>query len=243
MITFQGRQKAIRTADIIQRKAHSLYPHISSSKLEVRYNNSLHFSNPSYKLTPDLCQNVIDRLRDMRIILREGNNYLTKIISELQDKKVGNCFEDAILSLLIGKLNGQKNTYIGSIIFQDKKDKTKIYIDHVVSFVTRKKIKFKNIYTFKNKDAVIIDPWLNIVDFADNYFTRIMNNYMDMFKGSPEKDFKELKKKSSKQFSFCIDSNVAAELDKKDIEYFKALYPELVIKKYKKITFPRKKKS
>ena len=33
MITFESRQKVIRNADLITRKAHSLYPHVSESRI------------------------------------------------------------------------------------------------------------------------------------------------------------------------------------------------------------------
>lgn len=151
MITFQGRQKAIRTADIIQRKAHSLYPHISSSKLNLRFNKVLKLSNPKYKLTPDLYQNVVSTLKDMRNILNEGNNYLTKLIPELKDKKVGNCFEGAILAMIIGRLNGQKNIYVGNILVKKENIENKRSIDHAVAFITDKKTNLEKNMILKTK--------------------------------------------------------------------------------------------
>lgn len=111
MITFESRQKVIRNADLITRKAHSLYPHVSESRIvsmigedkvkdlfwgnmSLRY--ALKFAAQRYKMETD-----------------EKNLY--RHIVETMLDGLGNCAEEAKLAELIARINGQKNVYSGKI--------------------------------------------------------------------------------------------------------------------------------
>ena len=167
MITFESRQKVIRNADLITRKAHSLYPHVSESRIvsmigedkvkdlfwgnmSLRY--ALKFAAQRYKMETD-----------------EKNLY--RHIVETMLDGLGNCAEEAKLAELIARINGQKNVYSGKIFAG------KGFAKHEVAFITDKEIKPDKKYHFKNKDALIIDPWLGVTDFAGRYFKSLTKQY------------------------------------------------------------------
>lgn len=254
MITFQSRQKAIQSAEIIERKAHNIYPHISSSKLKKRYLKSHNISeySPNTHL-PDFYLNIRKSLKEFRAELRNSQSYFADLIYGLQDRKVGNCFEDACLAELIGKINGQDNIFVGNIFVNKGNFDGKKKIDHSVAFITNKNIKSGEEYTFKNKEALIIDPWLGITDFAGNYFTKLKHHYKKFFNNLPEQDFFEYiissEAKNSKEFrdeqkaccnpfEFRIELAYDAKLSESKQSLYKSFFPELVIKKYEKIELP-----
>lgn len=257
MITFKGRQQVLKSADTIQRRAHSVYPHISGSKLKKRIHHVYGIPEPTLKQMPEFFQVVVSKIQTMRDALRSSDKIYPELISEMQEKRVGNCIEDALLAQLIGKLNGQKNIYVGNIVVEKERVEKKKNIDHAVAFVTNKKIKSGEEYSFKNKDAIIIDPWLNLVDFAGDYFTKIKYQYRKLFKELPDrdfleyligtdskntKDFRERRKNSCQHLTFNIVSIKDIEVDKKKKQLYKSFFPELVIKKYKKIELPKETK-
>ncbi len=258
MITFQGRQDIIKSADIIERRAHSVYPHTSLSKLRKRCIDVYNIAEHSSKPAPLFFQKIFIRTNQLRSALRQSNSFFSDLIYGMQDKKVGNCFEEAALAQLIGKVNGQKNIYVGDILVEKENIEGKRKIDHAVAFITDKKIEIGKSYSFKNKDAIIIDPWLGIADFAENYFTKLKNNFCKFFKELPDQDFllyligsdskniKEFRKgrKSSCQnvdFSIRLASNFP--WNKKKQNLYESFFPELVIKEYKKIELPKTAKS
>ena len=85
-------------------------------------------------------------------------------------------------------MNGIKNIFAGNIFFNDTKNNSEHNIDHVVAFITDKKDKINGEFYFKNKDAIIIDPWLGIVDYASNYFKKLQTQFRGFFKNIPETD-------------------------------------------------------
>jgi len=246
MITFEGRQNKLKTADIIGRKAHSIYPHISGSKLKKRCQDMYNISEFSSKPMPNFYLNISSKISEIRKILRQSQSFFADLIYSLQDKKVGNCFEEACLAELIGKLNGHKNIYVGNIFIKKDNFAKKIKIDHSVAFITDKKIEANKEYHFKNKEAIIIDPWLGITDFADKYFTQLKNYNRKYFPKLPNQDFLEhlvgTESKNSKDYregikNYCQKINFNIELaydanlsDSKE-NLYKSFFPELIIKK------------
>lgn len=258
MITFQGRQNIIKTADTIERKAHCVYPHISFSNLRKRYINAYHVSDFSFKTLPAYFENIAIKLHKMRKALRSSDEYYSQLVYCMQDKKVGNCFEEAMLAQLIGKINGQKNIYVGEIYMKKENVDKDIKIDHTVAFITQKKINKDKMYSFRNKEAVIIDPWLGITDFADNYFTKLKNDFVKFFHEIPDRDFllymigtdsknikefRNRRRESCQAVNFSIKQASNQTLSKNSEGFFKTFFPELVIKNYEKIKLPEVTKS
>lgn len=212
MITFTGRKNNIRNADIITRKAHSQYPHISESRINAAISQDkvkdLFWGQMSLEYALKFAS---ERLN---IELDEKNAH--KHVIESLKKGLGNCYEESKLAELIAKVNGQKNIYSGKIFAG------KGLAKHEVAFITDKKIEPDKLYKFKNKEAIILDPWLGITDFAGNYFKKIRTDFSKILGIRPNS-----KPKIQPDFSSKISARKIAEYKKNN--------PELIIKKFKKI--------
>lgn len=257
MITFEGRQQLFKNADMIERKARVTYPHISGSKLDFRYHEAHHVTKLAFKPLPEFIQNIALEINKMRHRLSSSLYYHVDLVKEIKNTKVGNCFEDAMLTELIGHINGQSNIHMGNIFVKKQNSRGQKNIGHSVAFITDKNISIDGDYILKNKEAVIIDPWLNIVDFAGNYFTKIRNQYKNYFENLPNQDFleyligadsknvkefREYKKNSCQHLTFSIKPAHSILWYKEREDYYKSLLPELVIDNYQKINLPIKKK-
>ena len=256
MITFEGRQQVLKSADMIGRKASGTYQHISGSKLGYRYHKTYHIKEPSFKPLPEYITKIASKINKMRDKVDSAFYYYSALVKEIKKKKVGNCFEDAVLAELIGHVNGQDNIHMGNIYIKKQNVESEKSIDHAVAFITNKKISKDNSYKLKGKEAIIIDPWLNIVDFAGNYYTKIRNQYREYFENLPNqdfleyligvdsksvKDYRKCRKNSCQHLSFIIKPAHMISWDKEREEYYKSLFPELVIDKYEKIVLSQNK--
>ena len=257
MINFQGRQQVFKPADIIARKAHETYPHISGSMLDVRYHEAYHIKKPSFRPLPKFLTKIIEKINKSRNKIQGSLYYFAAIIKEIKRTGAGNCFEESMLAELIGHINGQNNIYTGNVLVKKQNVENQKSIGHAVAFITNKKIRWDKDYKFKGKDAVIIDPWLGITDYAGNYFTKIRNQYRKYFEEIPNQDFLEYligtesknvkdyrkhKNNSCQHIDFIINPAHMIYWDKEREDYYKSLFPELVIENYQKINLPAKKK-
>ena len=189
MITFESRQKVIRNADLITRKAHSLYPHVSESR-------------------------IVSMIGEDKV---DEKNLYRYVLESLQGR-LGNCAEEAKLAELIARINGQKNVYSGKIFAG------KGFAKHEVAFITDKEIKPDKKYHFKNKDALIIDPWLGVTDFAGRYFKSLTKQYA-----------KVLQIRGNAKPS--LQADFSSKLTPKKLGDLKKGHPELIIRNYRPISF------
>lgn len=206
MITFTSRQKEIRNADLITRKAHSVYPHISESRV-------------SAIISKDKVKELFWGQMSMEYALKfagerlkmecDEKNLYAHVIEALKNG-LGNCAEEAKLAELIGKINGIKNIYSGSVFAG------KGCAKHDVAFITNEEIKPNKKYKFKKKDALIIDPWLGITEFAGNYFKIIKTNFAKLL---------EIRG-NSKPY---IIPDFTSRLTQSKIRNFRKKYSELII--------------
>ncbi len=101
---------------------------------------------------------------------------LKKTLTLLEQYKIGNCQEDAILAELILKMNGMKNATYATLL----NESTRKQIDHAVCIVNKDGSKFNGKITNK---TIIIDPWAGKADFAKNmipFYKNTMNEYFDI---------------------------------------------------------------
>ena len=212
MISFRSRNEHARIADIITRKAHSQYPHISVSRNHYLINKSE--VNRFLWGNMDLRDSL--RLASHRINIEMDEKNLYNHIINCMKNGLGNCSEESKLAELIAKINWQKNVYVGKIFAGSGFEK------HEVAFITNKKIEPNEKYSFKNKEALIIDPWLGVTEYAGNYFKLIKTNFGNLLgiRGNS-------KPKIQADFSGKLSTGKINELKNK--------YPELMIKNYKKI--------
>ena len=257
MITFEGRQQLFKNADMIERKARVTYPHISGSKLDVRYYDAYHISRPSFSPLPEFLTNIIIEINRSRHKIQGSMYYFAAMVKEIKRNKLGNCFEDAMLAELIGHINGQSNIYTGEILLKKQNVKKQINVGHAVAFVTNKKVRWDKDYKFKGNEAIIIDPWLGITDFVGNYFAKIRNQYRKYFDKIPNqdfleymigtdsknvKDYREHKNNSCQHLDFSIKPAHMIYWDKDREEFYRSKFPEFIIDDYQKINLPIKKK-
>ena len=91
-----------------------------------------------------------------------------------------------------------------------------------MAFITNKKIEPNKKYSFKSKEALVIDPWLGITEYAGNYFKLIKTNFANLL---------NIRGNSNPK----IQADFSGKLSTRKINELKSKYPELTIKDYKKI--------
>ena len=246
MISFKSRNEAIRNADRITRAVNTIYPHISESKIRksvehqqaIKYPSNICYKLGDFKLKKSL---MIDNLRFKH---RGGTDLFRDIINMLKEHKIGNCYESAVVAEIIGKINGIKNIYPAKIYFNKNKSGYQMQLDHVVAIITDKSFKPEGYYNFKNNDAIIVDPWLGVTEFAGDYINKLRTNFANIFPGIPDlKDtYKFLKSithnveefKTERKHMFKPDFTFKLHTDEllsvKDAESLKKEYPELILK-------------
>lgn len=254
MISFKGNKEILKSAKLLETNSRNLYPHLSTSR--VRKIIGYEVEND-----PKFFSEMKKEYRGARNMIRENRDYYTELIYSMQFGGIGNCTEDSMLTELLGKINGQNNIYTGHLGLQQKGKSGAL--NHVVAFITDKPMKAGKEVFFKNKEAIIIDPWLGITDFAGSYFTKLKTIYRKVFMQEKDKRFVtfsddnaiiELLKsisKNTQEFktnkkdyypleSISITPFIDKSFDNKRLEGIKETFPELFIKNFKKIIFPKK---
>ena len=184
MITFKSRCESIRQADMIMRTAKSIYPHVSTSRTQVSISKILPTISNNEPLQHKLCslklrkENEIDDIRNEVLC---GIDYYRDIVNRLKAKKVGNCHEEALFSQIIGKINGIKNIYTANVFFNRNSSGAESRLRHVVAVITDKFLEKDYRHHFKNKEAIIIDPWLGVTEFAGGYYNKLRNDFGHIF--------------------------------------------------------------
>ena len=249
MITFESRNKVIRNADLITRKAASQYPHVSSSRITNFLDNdkvwSMFFENVEYK--------YMLKVGAERFKMEEaGKDLYSAIISSLREAKVGNCYEDAKFAELIGRINGQKNIYSGKLYVGDGLFQKEKMLNHEVAFITDKTMFKDTKYSFRKKEAIILDPWLGITDYAGEYFNKLKTIYNHIFPTQPDdstytrymrndkrnvETFKKFRKMRKPKVAFKIEPDFSCKLSPQKLRRMKKENQELVIKNYEPISF------
>ncbi len=235
-ISFKSRQQVVRDAKWVAQKAHSYFPHISASMIDCKLNSDPYLEYKYRGLVASAgARQKVARMLYMADERKPFKSYCN-IIDRMIDMQFGNCFETAAFAEVIAKMNGAKNVHSASLFFGP------ISLDHRVVFMTDKPVAKENI--FRNKDALVIDPWLGIADFAGNFADTIKHSYNKIFNLMPDEkfylwgkdrnslttdDFKKLRnqRKSKHEIIFKIlgkEANFSAA----ELEKFRSRYPELV---------------
>ena len=248
MITFEGKPQILKSAEMLERNAKNLYPHISTSRIKTR----LDLNKPLPAFYAKLADNIILS----RQMIRESKDLYSSVLFALQEFKIGNCTEEAIFAEILGKVNGQNNIYSGCVFINKNGFLKKL--DHAVAFITDKKINGGKDYSFKNKEAIIIDPWLGITDFAGSYFSKIKSVFRSTFRNlknndlemaviksetKTPKDFNEYRRKHGSKTNFSIIPLKSCTLKNTSIQYLKEMFPELTFKNFKKVELSQITKS
>ena len=216
MISFQSRNSAIRNADRITRHVNSVYPHISESKFRIYANEVIQNNSGNPKMCLDLSKLKFKYESKMDALRFRGGYGLEQfkiIIDNLKNHKLGNCYESAILAQIIGKINGIKNIYPAQMFFTKNSPQINMQLDHAVAVITDKPFEKDFKYQFKNKDAIIVDPWLCVTDYVGEYLSRIRNQL--------HKNFPFLSDNEIRMKNFAANSNNLAEFNQTRKKCFK----------------------
>lgn len=103
---------------------------------------------------------------------------IEQTLNLLEQHKIGNCQEDAILAEFILKMNGLKNATTATLI----NGSTQKQLDHSVCIINKDGSPFNG--KVSNK-TIIIDPWAGKADFAKNmipFYKNIMTNSFNVCK-------------------------------------------------------------
>ena len=257
MISFKSRNPAIINADRITRAVNSVYPHISESKSKVFINEKLLYMDFDSKLSAKLRELKIKnavKLTALQFKMTSGMELFKNIILALKNHKIGNCYESARLAEIIAKINGQENIYPMKMFIARNCSGADLELGHVVSVITNKQIESKEKYTLKNKDAIIIDPWLGITEFAGKYLEKLRHDFGYHFEYMPDSSFsmnliarntknlKEFNKQKKELFKPVIKFLLHEDdrVTKSNADELRQLYPELMLKDYENVNLSTK---
>ena len=213
-INFNARCVQIRDADWVCRAVSQNFPHFSTSKhqtriikfLEQNKNNFIFDKQPKmlsdvYQILIDNkvsnCENKIkkflfgikktlDFFADKRR-LANGIMYENKLFEALyllENFKLGNCSENAVLAEFVLKLNNIHNACCAAMYkkkynnFQD--------LDHAICVFNRDGKPFDGNIT---KNTIIVDPWVGKADFAKNMERFYRDNFSNYFNINKDETF------------------------------------------------------
>lgn len=204
-IKFTARNKTIRFADDIARKINRSYPRISPSNVEGFSNvdNFFHLNN--------ILNSRINTLRfqvSCKFARSLGWNELVKIVpNSVKFFKVGNCAEASELAEIAARTNGIQNCSQMSCVTPWGKS-----YDHRVLIVNDKK-------------PYIIDAWLGFADYVPKAIERYRKEFRHHF------DFDKLGTEVICFKPSYLRTSIYPNFYEKPQEQYKALFPELYIKK------------
>ena len=216
-INFTSRSAEIKKADKICRKINNTYPAYSPSKIMLK--SIFKKDHDLYKYASSL-QEIIDaKIRRPLHSLRELDLkylYFKTLTDKTKEYKLANCNEFMNLANLACAVNGMKSVPIKFLAI-DENDIIKKDIDHIVLAVplNGKKVEFDRLT--RQKDVIIIDPWLGIADYAQN----IENRY---------KDFSDIFK-LPEGIHLAADTHVKEEdiIPQKMFKNLREMFPELIV--------------
>jgi len=171
-INFKSKNPTIKKADKALRIIHSKFPVASPSKF-AKFSTLK--SNPQYKSIVERMATIVTLIR-MKILPSEANDsptvFYKKFLDTLNKHNIGNCGELVKLVNFILGLNGIK---------AEKANLCPSSLNHCVSIIPLKENALNNIAfeitpLSKMKDILVVDPWLDIVDYAPNVATLFKNH-------------------------------------------------------------------
>lgn len=217
--TFKSRKTAIREADKICRKVATEYTCVSPAKLiyEGRARKNIKTFNLGLKLQGKVEKSV----RDLNI--PDGTKYTSPeffraLIATVKTNRLANCGELTRLASLACAVNGIKAIPV-MIMLADKDDRLKGEIDHVMLAYTQTEGDIVFDKFAKQKDVIIIDPWLGIVDTAPNAEQKYKHDCNNIF------NIKE---------DYCLyidpNQNRAGIIEEEKFAELREKFPELIVK-------------
>lgn len=167
--SFKAHCPEIKLGQKVCNTVNKEFPHYSLFKFKPLIDKHLTKIPGGGKMLMNLMMKLYVDLPDN---LHNSVQYLGDLFSYLKTNSCFNCHESSILSELVLKLNGIENSYTASVYKNDSK------IEHVVCFFNRDGSEYNGI---KNNQTIIIDPWSEICDFANNVFKEYDGQWLQYF--------------------------------------------------------------
>ncbi len=167
-VNFTSRSATVRKADKICRLVNNTYPAYSPSKIMCKsyFKKDMNAYKIANRLQEDLKEFVrtpLQSIKDMNLKLL----YFKTLSDKIKKFHIANCEELMNLASLTCSVNKIKSLPV-KLLAVDEKDIIKKEIDHVVLAIP---LSDKGVILdrmSRQKDVIIIDPWLGIADYAPN---------------------------------------------------------------------------
>ena len=227
-------QESINLGKKISHRVNTTYPHLSTSKFVPMYEHMVLKRRSNKGLDIDVFVNLdkvkkgfttmqkyIDAIFIKTYKVREKYNSklnfinlieTNNIIKQLKKSRLGNCHEKAHIAQKLLAIKGYKPS-IANII------KNGCDLGHVVCVFNHDGTEFDN--EIINNKTIILDPWLDVVDLANNYFKNhegVLNSYLnssDLFESGKGKfELINFQKNNNSKFYNFIFSKIYPKLTK-----------------------------
>ena len=188
--TFGAKNKKIRDADDIMRISVNSFPRLSSTYMDTFYLSTQNEQkSPLHHLAKYISNKVNSEIMLQREVIKKITNENSAVIpyaltlAVVKKNKLGNCGEAAICALAALAANGIYNSKRMLLYLQtdfiDKKSGECVYsgkspLDHSFVITTMSDLKLDDA---KEKDIIVVDPWLGFTDSLSNAKARFKQVY------------------------------------------------------------------
>ena len=181
---FTSRNQSIRTADRICRMVKTEFPAISTSKVAIKVKNDPKYSQ-FHKLDFDLGHAIWKKVRDKYAPVRDDIISRYKKIAELVKlERLVCCDELTRLAALVCAVNGIKSQPLhvkhGSVDTSSPDSCGHVALAIIPDGEMRTGARMSDM-----KDVIVIDPWLDIADYAPNVAQEYKNQYPHLLRIKP----------------------------------------------------------
>ncbi len=214
---FMSRNPSVRTADRICRMVKTEFPSISTSMVGMKVKNDTKYSK-FHKLDFNLGHAIWKRVRDKVAPIKSDVIARYKKLAELvKAERLANCDELTRLAALICAANGIKSQPLhvkhGPVDTLNPDS-----CGHVALAVFPEGEMRIGARMSDMKDAIIIDPWLDLADYAPNVAQEYKNQYPHFLNIKNDDEV------------FMTPDRFGFILQEKDFDEVKKEFPELVFK-------------
>ncbi len=188
--TFGAKNKKIRDADDIMRISVNEFPRLSSTYIDTFYLSTQNEQkSPLHHLAKYISNKVHSKIMAQREVIKKRTSANSAVmpyaltLAGVEKNKTGNCEEAAICALAALTANGIYNSRRMLLYLQtdfiDKKSGECVYsgqspLDHSFVITTMSDLKLDEA---KDKDIVVVDPWLGFTDSLSNAKARFKQIY------------------------------------------------------------------
>ncbi len=188
--TFGAKNKKIRDADDIMRISLNEFPRLSSTYIDTFYLSTQNEKkSPLHHLAKYISNKVHSKIMAQREVIKKRTSANSAVmpyaltLAGVEKNKTGNCEEAAICALTALTANGIYNSRRMLLYLQtdfiDKKSGECVYsgqspLDHSFVITTMSDLKLDEA---KDKDIVVVDPWLGFTDSLSNAKARFKQIY------------------------------------------------------------------